>query len=713
MKRGLVLVLLWATAWAGLAQTFVVSRIEVIGNVHVSTREVLNAVAIKPGAETTREQVLLARDAILELGYFSEVTPDLGFEGEAIVLRFKVVEYPKILHVAVEGVPPTPQGRRTLWSWIQAAFAAPPVTEQRVRDILAEHGVKPGQVLNRKKLEEGIKAVLEEYKKRDVATVQLGRVVPGDTLVVEFQELKVVGHRFQGLVTIPEEEARKLVTVPVGAVGKMSDIQASAASLGSSVFFSQVNLGAELDQGGVVLVWQLKERTVLPVPTSLQGIQLGGVKSFPAEKIQARVGPLPPRQVTNLDVLRALAPAYDYYRREGFFLVEFVAEGVAGGVLQVRVKEGELTRVEVDPGTKTASWVIERVMAVSPGQVLTEARFSAARQALMGLGYFSDVQLEPRWVGDDVVLKVTVQDLEKLGSLKGSVSISPTTGGLVGNLEYAQKNVWGTAQDLALTFSTGIIQTGSTTWNLSYTGRAFPVYDQVGLDLYRTESGEGTRTLTLGGKVSLSYPVGPYLDLSLSVTHEQAWELLGDKELQPRTALEVGLVWDDRDSPLFTRRGQRSRVSVERAGWFAPGVDYLAIRGEATRFWPMDLTLGGSDWRMALAARVVSQWGWNMPERYQFDLGGSASVRGAKPLRTQRLALVNTELRLEVAQGAWISLFGDLGGELAGGGAVKGSVGVELAAYILGMFVRLDLCWPTDREPTWVPAFEFGMSPMF
>jgi len=30
-----------------------------------------------------------------------------------------------------------------------------------------------------------------------------------------------------------------------------------------------------------------------------------------------------------------------------------------------------------------------------------------------------------------------------------------------------------------------------------------------------------------------------------------------------------------------------------------------------------------------------------------------------------------------------------------------------------GMFVRLSASWPNDREPTWVPAFEFGMSPMF
>ncbi len=442
----------------------------------------------------------------------------------------------------------------------------------------------------------------------------------------------------------------------------------------------------------------------------LKGIALAGVKAFPAEHMQARLAPLPSGVSTNLDVLRALAPVNDYYRREGFFLLDFVAEGVVDGVLHIRVKEGELNRIEVAPGSRTAAWVIERVMDLAPGQALTEARFSAARQALMSLGYFSDVTLEPRWVGDDLVLKVTVQDIDKLGSLRGSVSLSPTTGGLVGNLEYAQKNLWGTAQDVSLSFSRGLLQTGSTTWNLSYVGRAFPVYSLVGLDLYRKEEGD---VRTLGGKVSLAYPVGPYLDLSLGLTSERSWQLPEQNELEPRTVVEVGLVWDDRDSPLFTRRGHRARISLERAGWFAPGVDYLAFRGEVARFWPVDLTLWGVESRLAVASRVLTQWGWNVPERYQFDLGGVNSVRGAKATRTERLSLLNAELRWEVAQGAWISLFGDLGMELRSGGAVKASWGVELAASIMGMFVRIDLCWPTDREPTWVPAFEFGMSPMF
>ena len=80
-------------------------------------------------------------------------------------------------------------------------------------------------------------------------------------------------------------------------------------------------------------------------------------------------------------------------------------------------------------------------------------------------------------------------------------------------------------------------------------------------------------------------------------------------------------------------------------------------------------------------------------------------------MRTDRLGLFNGEFRVEVAQGSWIALFGDFGATWDG--SVKASLGVELAASVAGMFVRLSLAWPSDRDPTWVPAFEFGMSPMF
>ncbi|MFH1609748.1 MAG: POTRA domain-containing protein [Candidatus Bipolaricaulota bacterium] len=709
-------IVLLVVSWAGLAvaQTFTVGRIEVVGNANVPTREILAAVKFKVGEEVTRDQVLAAVQEVLELGYFAQATPELAFDGDLVVVRFKVVEYPKIERITLEGLPPAPKGKGTLWSWFQEALAGGHGPgEAKIREILAEHGVKTGAVLNQKKLEEGLMAVIEEYRERDWATVQFGRIVPGAELVIEIQELVVVGHRFRGISTVPEEEARKLVSVVVGEAGKMSEIQSTMARFGRSVYFASANVLPELGEGGLWFVWDLVERVLLPSPTPLRGVDLLGVTAFPVERIQGRIGPLPAGSVTNLDVLRALGPVYDYYRREGFFMVEFVGEGVEGGLLRVRVKEGRIARIEVGEDTRTVGWVIERVMGLSAGQYLTESRYAAARQALMALGYFSDVVLEPRWAADELVLKVSVTDVEKLGSIGGSMAFSPQDQGIVGNLSYSQKNLFGKAMDVSLSFAKGLTQAGSTTWGLSYRSHSFPVFDLAGLDFYRRESGTDPVTVTVGGSAIVAYPLAHYLDLSLTLTTEQAWEGPDREPLDPKTSVEAGFAYDDRDSPFFPRTGNRGRVSLEKAGTFAPGVEYFALKADLARFSPLDVAAPFGETRAVLAWRAVVRWGWDLPERYRFDLGGVDSVRGAKAVRTDRFAFLNSEFRIELAQGSWVALFWDLGADLGVEKRVKSSVGIELAANIAGMFVRLDLAWPNDREPTWVPTFEFGMSPMF
>ncbi|MGB9757216.1 MAG: BamA/OMP85 family outer membrane protein [Candidatus Bipolaricaulaceae bacterium] len=690
------------------AQTFPVDRLEIVGNQNVSTAEILAKLPFKVGDTVDRDKVLAGAKALEEMGYFSQVTPEVTVEDSRVVVRYRVVEYPKVKELVIEGVPPEPRGGRTLWSWIEVwvgqLLGPSQVYQSRVREILADHGIKPGQVLNIKKLEEGLRAVLDEYQKKDIATVQVSQVIPGETLVIRFEELPVVAHEVRGLATVPAEEALKLIDVPVGGVGRISQIRAALQKLSRSVYFSQARVSPEAVQGGVKLVWDLVERVVLPAPAALREIQVEGVTILPPERVQGLLGPLPQGTASNLDVLRALSGLYDYYRREGYFLVDFVGKGVEGGVLHVEVREGKLGRVEVKGATRTAAWVILRVLGLRPGQLLTEARLAVARQNLMSLGYFSDVTVSPNWADDEVLLTVEVKELEKLGSIQGSVSLSPETGGIVGNLSYSQKNLFGTAQDLSLTYSRGLAGSTEATWNLNYTGRSFPVFSEVSLALYRRE--EGSR-LTLGGNIRVAYPLADYLNLTLGFTSEAPFMLPSDS-LPPRNALSLGLVYDDRDNPFFPRHGQRSEATLEKAGTFAPGVEYLSLRLGTSRFWPLDL----GDQRCALAVRALVQRGLDLPQDYWFALGGVDSVRGAKKVTTDRLALLNAEFRIELAQGAWFAPFFDLGVDLRTG-RIKAAPGLEVAVNLGGMFVRLSASWPNDREPTWVPAFEFGMSPMF
>lgn len=694
-------------------EPFTVDRIEVVGNRNVPTQEILAVVPFRAGDTVDAAAVRAAAQAIQELGYFVRVEPQLNVEEGQVVVAFTVVEYPLIEEITLLGVPRfEPQGRGLI-AYFLSWLSAPPVTQRRVLDILKENDIAPGKVLNTVKLEQALQEVLKEYQERDLATVQVAQVLPGSELVIEIQELPVLGHRLEGLVTVPEEVARELISVPTGEVGRLSQIQASHRRLASSVYFSRVELDWQLEPEGVWLIWNLTERMLLPQPQPVSRLELVGCQAISPERVLPLVGDLPPGPVDNFQVLQALAEVNDYYRREGFFMLDFQPLGLEDGVLRVQVLEGEIAEIVVHGNTVTQERVIQRVLGLAPGDVLTQAKFLAARQALMSLGYFSDVVLTPEWEEAGVVLTVEVNELDKLGRIGGSVGLSPE-GGLVGNLEYAQKNIFGTAQDISLTYSQGLGGAATATWNLGYTAHAFPVYDRVEVNLYRRQEAqqEETSKVTWGGEVGLSYPLAHYLDLEVGLSHEQSQLLPEGEWLPPRTALTLGLSFNSRDDPFFPRSGRSWQLSGEKAGTFAPGVEYFSLTGEVANFTPVDLFTPVGHLRATFAQRLLLKWGWGLSEDYLFELGGATTVRGASSQLTSKMGLLNSELRLELTQGAYVAGFWDLGVDLERG-ELKSSLGLEIAVYLGGMFVRLDLAWPSDRPWNWVPAFEFEMSPMF
>lgn len=698
-----------------LAQTpFTVGRIEIVGNVHVPTAEILKAIGFEEGDTVDALRVKAAAKALEDMGYFAQVKPELSVEDDTVVVRFHLVEYPLIEEIEIRGLPEAPGFAEGIipfiLHWLSRGLY---VSEGDIVHTLEENGVKEGEVLNVKALRRALEEVLEELRdESDVATVQITKAEPeGSTLVIEFRFLPVLGNIFEGLETVPEEEAAALIRVPAGEVGRMSRIRESYRGLLSSVFFEDVQLEPELDPEGrgVYLRWKLTERVLLPQPAEIKGIELSGVEAFPVELLRGKMAPLPEGPCSNYDVLRALRGVFDYYVREGYFMVDLVPAGIEDGVLRVKVLEGVISRIEVVGNTRTKGEVILRVLGLREGEHLTRARLFAAQQALRALGYFSQVDLEPAWEGGELVLTVSVKEIEKLGSVRGSFSISPETGGLVGNIEYRQRNILGTANDLSLSLEHGLTGGGGTSWSLGWTSFALPLLKRASLEGYHRIEGEKR---TLGGKLSLYYPVAYLWDLDLGLTSELRWE--GEEALPPRNVLDVGLVYDSRDDPFFfPRRGLLARISVAKAGDFAPGIRYLSLRAELAGFHPVDFGAGEGGIRGALAQRLLLGWGMDLPQEYRFEFGGMNSVRGAaSPGRTDRILLLNTEFRVEPVQGFHLALFWDLGLSLADREA-KASVGVELAARIMGSFVRIDLAWPSDRPWNWVPQFEFGWAPIF
>jgi outer membrane protein assembly factor BamA len=721
MRRKVVWVLLWILI-VGLAVTaadfpLTVSAIRIDGNVKIREGEIIDVVTFHSGDEITADDLKASSQAIFDLGWFSEVIPEVDAAGEVV---FHVTENPVVKKVEITGN----VNKEPFEVLGFTLFRAPIMPSDKIRRTLRDHGVKTGKVLNNKSLEEGLQAVIDAYEKKGYTLIMVGKVTPGETLSIEIIEGRVIANVVNGLETIPEEVAQEMIDLPEGGCLKKAAIQRVLARLKSSVFFTDVEIapqqGAAPDE--IRLLWTLAERKLIDQAIEIDGIDLEGVTLFPREIAEASLGEIPSGPIDNYGLLQVLKGLYDLYYRTGYVMVRFSVGPVEGGILPVRVEEGEIGEITLEGNEQTKDYVILKTLGVKEGDVLNRGRLAVAYQGLMALGYFKSVDIVPAWVDDRVSLAVSIAENKKLGGINGSIAYSPESGGLVGKLDYHQKNLWGTGQDISFSFSRGLIADKSAVWNLGYSTVAyFQDFNRVGIDLYRksdekTVAEDRTQTfLTIGGKGSVSYPWADYTDLNLSYKHEQV-NTSEDPLWRPIDSVTIGFHYDDVNNPHFPTAGSRRTLSLEKAGGFAVGPDFSKLNLQWVHFSPVRLDLPFLAERdQVVATRLALGWGQHLPFSQAYDLGGPATIRGTDASPVQRFGYANIEYRLAVVEGLTGVLFFDSGVNLdrVNPEGVKTSFGVELGIEAAGMYVRLDMAWVLGPDLGWVPHFDFGFSPMF
>lgn len=712
----------------GLAQAtafpVTVSGVNVAGNKEIRAEEILKAASIKPGQVVSESDLKRAAQAVFDLGWFSEVVPEVDEAGTVLI---RVVENPVVEKIEVSGnvnkEPFELLGITLLRTEIMST--------NRILEILRNNGVDTRKVLNNTSLKTGLEAVLKAYEEKGYALIMVGNVEPGRTLKVEIIEGRVTENVISGLLTVPESVPRAQIDLPVGECLKRSELQDIVARLRASVYYSGVDIASQ--QGAapdsVRLVWKITERTLVSAPAEVIAIDLEGVTLFSKELASATLRALPQGLVTNYELLRALEGLFNLYYRDGYIMVRFSNEGLDGGRLRLRVEEGRIGEIVLKGNPSTKDYVIRRNLEFREGEVLNRGRLTVTYQGLMALGYFKSVDLVPEWVDDRVKVSVSVVEQTNLGGINGSIAYSPSSGGLVGKLDYSQKNVFGTGQDFSFSYSRGLVEDQSAVWNIGYsTVSFFPDFNRVGLDLYSkseekattddsaAEGEEDTQTyLTFGWKGSFSYPWSDYTDLDLSYKHEA---VSSDEGLtwEPLDSIVFALGYDDVNDPRFPTSGTRRGFSVEKAGGFAPGVEFAKIGVNWTSFSSVRLGLPFlADRTQVVGLRLYGGFGIDLPSSQKYDFGGTTTIRGTDQTSVDRLCFMNLDYRVVVVEGLTASLFFDGGVDLdrVNAGGTKAAVGLALGIEAAGMYLRLDMAWPIEAEMDLVPHFGFGFGPMF
>ncbi|HEY4639289.1 MAG TPA: outer membrane protein assembly factor BamA [Candidatus Udaeobacter sp.] len=415
----------------------------------------------------------------------------------------------------------------------------------------------------------------------------------------------------------------------------------------------------------------------------------------------------------------------DAYGSGGYVDLVVTPEGTPAGPALIDVhyliEEGPrsfVNRVNIEGNTRTKDKVIRREVLVAPGDVFNTVRVDTTKKRLENLGYFAKVETYPE--DTDIPgrkdLTILVQE-KRTGSLSFGGGFS-TVDKLVGFAELTQGNFdifnWpsftGGGQKFRLRLQYGterkdfilaVTEPYFLDRRLSLSGQAFYTEANYLSAQYDQRN--------YGILFELRKPINAYMygtlgytlqDIDIFNVDPSSSEFIqSQKGSSVESKLLGSIVFDSRDNPLLSRRGQRVTFSPMIAGGFLGGdVQIYAFDLEGAQYfhlpWDTILLINGE-------IATVTQWGSGdqVPIYERLFLGGSNNLRGfpfrevgpqdenGEPVGGQSMARATIEWTFPIIEKARGALFYDMGFV----NSSAWSFGFNHTASDIGIGIRLDL----------------------
>jgi outer membrane protein insertion porin family len=426
----------------------------------------------------------------------------------------------------------------------------------------------------------------------------------------------------------------------------------------------------------------------------------------------------------------------DAYGSGGYVDLVVQPQGAPAGPAAIDVtftiEEGErafVQRINIIGNTRTKDKVIRREVLIAPGDIYSTTRVETSKKRLDNLGYFSRVETYPEDTGVPGRKDLTVQVEEKrTGSLNFGAGFS-TIDSVVGFVELTQGNFdimnWpnftGGGQKFRLRIQGGarrkdFVLALTEPWfldrPLSVGGTLFyneanflsSVYDQRNYGLSLTARKPITRFLS----ASLEYRLEE-IDI-FNVSADVSSVIALDKGAHTKSQITTSFVFDTRDNPFLTRKGQRLVLTPYVTGGFLGG-DTQIFGGdfEGSQYfhlpWDMVLLFNGE---------IASVDTWGSDDRVRiFDrlfLGGANNLRGfnfrdvgpkdksGEPIGGQTMARWTVELTFPIIEKVRGAVFTD-GGFVEPkpfnlGGRMASDAGIGLRLDLPVGPIRIDYGFP-------------------
>ena len=415
----------------------------------------------------------------------------------------------------------------------------------------------------------------------------------------------------------------------------------------------------------------------------------------------------------------------DAYGSGGYVDLVVLPEGAPAGPVQIdvhyKIDEGVrsfVNRINIEGNTRTKDKVIRREVLVAPGDVFNTVRVDLTKKRLDNLGYFAKVETYPEEtdIPGRKDLTILVQE-KRTGSLSFGGGFS-TVDKLVGFAELTQGNFdlfnWpsftGGGQKFRLRIQYGtqrkdLIMTLTEPYfldrRLALTGQLFYTEANYLSNEYNQRN--------YGFMIEMRKPLNAYTYGTLGYTLQDVdiFDVSGSAsdfiQSQAGSTLEskvfASIVFDSRDNPLLSRRGQRITFSPLITGGFLGGdIQLYGLDLEGSKYfhlpWDTILLINGE-------IATVSHWGpgSGVPIYERLYLGGSNNLRGfpfrevgpqdenGEPTGGQSMARTTIEWTFPIIEKARGAVFYDTGFVNTSSWAF----GFNHIASDIGVGIRLDL----------------------
>ncbi len=552
---------------------------------------------------------------------------------------------------------------------------------------------------------------------------------PTPTPIPRVTSVDITGNR-----EIPTDRILAVIGTKVGDVLNPDRLRRDAEAIMGLGWFADVTLRLESGPDGVRVVFLIVENPVVAE------VVVEGNTVIPAQEILLALN-IPTGQVLNTRQTREGVRAVEQlYESRGYILARVVdvsIEPAGDGRLRVRIAEGRVEDVVFKGLTKTLPHVANRHISLKRGDIFNVQQMNRDLQRLFDTGLFETVQARPRpgSTPDTVVIEIEVKEAQtgRLGFGIGYSSVE----GVVGQIEFGERNWRGRGQSLALRVERGFTRATiqqPARFNFSLNFRE-PFLDEqrtaLDISLFQTTT---TQTEVISGAtisrfdlervgsfVELARPLDPATLLSVRLRSELA--LITPLPLDPNSpscpcpsptlftpgrTVSVLLTGtrDTRDSRISPTRGQRQHLSLEFAlpalggqfsfqKYFAEYVQYFPTGRASHIAGRLSLGLGSGF----------------IPLQEQYILGGATTLRGFQSgrFRGNSMAMLNVEYRTPLGDIASFLreftgvVFIDAGAAPIGGaGGFKVNYGIGTAFNSPLGVIRLDFAFGPEGNQTWI-----------